>query len=153
MNVWRTDTPLPFMPALHISAVDMAAVPTAIGALVTRMFHAMEESMELKCDADNRLNMCEGVWTYSLPTTLTTQHSPCCTSGRPHEGTTTPGSIRSTDKNRWPTLHMDVIALYSLFLKLFWIERLTCTSSYLLKHRRPCCKWWQNIWVTPKHIH
>ena len=35
MNEWRTDTPLPFMPALHISAVDMVAVPTAIGALVT----------------------------------------------------------------------------------------------------------------------
>ena len=89
------------MPALLISAVDMAAMPTAIGALVTRTFHAMEESMGLKCD--DGLNMCDGVWTYSLPTTLTTQHSPCRTSGRPHEGTTTPGSIRSTDKNRWPT--------------------------------------------------
>lgn len=40
--------------------------------------------------------------TYLLLTTATAQQSPCCTSGRPLEGTTTPGNMRSYGKrNVW----------------------------------------------------
>lgn len=65
MYVWRTHTPLPFIPKRCISVLDTAAVPTAIGAL--QLTRGMVSHFKLNiADFERNLDLCHNALSFDM---------------------------------------------------------------------------------------